>query len=735
VAEPATRRPPVLVIGKAHREGKISFGPEVVVQGVTAELRLLAPNLALHVEPRHVGRIVRALLRRSTRVVHFLSTGRWSLLAPLIRFVLRKQVITTFHGYAPLWMVAGVPARLLQMLSIAQAKAGMAGAQTIVSVSTLLARRTAAAMGSGRHRVIPNGLSQLFLKEPQRSIPAGGTSGPLRLLVVGVGRHKGIEGALEALETLDPGPAGEPSWSLTLVGVTPVTRPYARELKERFARWIDRVSLLDAIPHEAMPALYRRHDVLLLWSSHESFGLVVLEAMACGLIPIVSDRVGAKDLIVHGVNGFVVPLGDTGTLTDVLRRLQERGSGGIRGEALRQTAAAASMRKTAEAYRDLYREFLGQGPRVCFVTNICPPYRVKAFELLGKTLPTRFVFFSDPAKERFWESSSHSAPGQFDGTYIAGLKLPWLRSRLVPGLYGLLLRDRYDVLVKCINGRIPLAFSFVIARLRGKRFVLWTGLWHYPSTAMHRLGRPIVRFLYRHSDAIVVYGSHVRTHLLEAGVRPERTVIAPQAVDNAQFGRSVGEAELESARTRTGCVSPVILFVGRLEDHKGLPVLIRACTRLTCMSWSLVIIGEGEKRSDYEQQVTRLGLRTVRFLGHVDNHRLPAFYRLAAVLVLPSVSTREFREPWGLVTNEAFNQGCPVIVTNTVGAAAGGMVEDGVNGFIVEENSEEALASALDRILEDVGLRARLGDAGRLTVQEWTHDRMVGGFLEAIGGW
>jgi glycosyltransferase involved in cell wall biosynthesis len=119
----------------------------------------------------------------------------------------------------------------------------------------------------------------------------------------------------------------------------------------------------------------------------------------------------------------------------------------------------------------------------------------------------------------------------------------------------------------------------------------------------------------------------------------------------------------------------------------------------------------------------------------VENQRLPAFYRLATVLVLPSVTTREFREPWGLVTNEAFSQGCPVIVTETVGAAAGGLVRDGVNGLVIREDSSEDLASALSRVLRDPGLRTRLGEAGRTSVAGWTQERMVGGFLEAIGRW
>jgi glycosyltransferase involved in cell wall biosynthesis len=63
------------------------------------------------------------------------------------------------------------------------------------------------------------------------------------------------------------------------------------------------------------------------------------------------------------------------------------------------------------------------------------------------------------------------------------------------------------------------------------------------------------------------------------------------------------------------------------------------------------------------------------------------------------------------------------------------MVQDGVNGMVVDESSPGALATALERLLSDPALRRRLGEAGRATVQDWTQDRMAGAFLDAIGRW
>ncbi len=89
------------------------------------------------------------------------------------------------------------------------------------------------------------------------------------------------------------------------------------------------------------------------------------------------------------------------------------------------------------------------------------------------------------------------------------------------------------------------------------------------------------------------------------------------------------------------------------------------------------------------------------------------FYAGSDVVVVPSVPTRDFLEPWGLVVNEAFDQGVPVIATTAVGAAAGGLVRHEETGLVVPAGDEAALAAALRRLRDDPALRARLGAAGR----------------------
>jgi glycosyltransferase involved in cell wall biosynthesis len=122
----------------------------------------------------------------------------------------------------------------------------------------------------------------------------------------------------------------------------------------------------------------------------------------------------------------------------------------------------------------------------------------------------------------------------------------------------------------------------------------------------------------------------------------------------------------------------------------------------------------------------------VRFLDYVPNTALYKYYRLANALIVPSVTTRVFKEPWGLIVNEAMNQGCVVIASDAVGAARGGLLEHERTGLVVPEGDATALAAAMRRVLSDSALHARLSEAARTEITRWTYERMARGFIDAV---
>ena len=123
---------------------------------------------------------------------------------------------------------------------------------------------------------------------------------------------------------------------------------------------------------------------------------------------------------------------------------------------------------------------------------------------------------------------------------------------------------------------------------------------------------------------------------------------------------------------------------------------------------------------------------SVRSFAPVPPEQLRNFYRAADVLVMPSISTPTFREPWGLVANEAMNQHVPVIASDAVGAAAGGLVRHERNGLVVPAGESAPLAAALQRLVADGPLRARLGAAAAEDVQAYTPQAWADGMSQAL---
>ncbi len=370
--------------------------------------------------------------------------------------------------------------------------------------------------------------------------------------------------------------------------------------------------------------------------------------------------------------------------------------------------------------------------RVAFVTNFCPHYRVKTFETLARYYKVDYYFFS-AGDEWYWQQQHGVRGGNFHYKYLPGFLLG--RTRITPTLPYLLWQSNYDVYVKCISGRFALPITYLVARTKRRPFILWTGVWMRLRSPFHRLFFPVTRYIYRHADAVVVYGEHVKRYLVSEGVGSEKIFVAPHAVDNDFYGQSVSEADKMAMFQKLG-IDPkqkVVLYLGRLEAEKGLSYLVDAFATVKENSAVLVLAGEGRERAHLERMVSEKGLtRHVIFAGYVPVDQTLPFYAISWVSVLPSVTTSTSKEPWGLVVNEAFNQGVPVIVTDAVGAAAGGLVKDGINGFIVPERNANALAHALRKVLSDPALREQLSKNAVSSITNWDNERMVMGFRQAI---
>jgi glycosyltransferase involved in cell wall biosynthesis len=325
------------------------------------------------------------------------------------------------------------------------------------------------------------------------------------------------------------------------------------------------------------------------------------------------------------------------------------------------------------------------GAPVLFVTNHVPPDRAGAFAALHERVALQLALFGG--------RSHHATEGLDD----PGVPFQRVSQREVQGLAA---SGRFSAVVCGTAGRVALPAAYLGARRGHVPFVLWSALWGDLTTPAHRAARPLLRRIHREAAVVVGYGPHVTAYArrLGAGV----VAVAPQAVDNAFWSTPVA-APVDRPFTA--------LFVGRDVPEKGLDVLREAWRRAALDGARLEVVGSG---------------------GVATPEQVRNSYAGADVVVIPSIATRHFLEPWGLVANEAMNQRVPIIATDAVGAVAGGLVRDGRNGLVVPAGNPAALADALRTLHDDPELRAQLGDHGADDVAPYTHAAWADAFAAAL---
>ncbi len=217
-----------------------------------------------------------------------------------------------------------------------------------ITVPSTFAQKTFLQKGFSADRVwvTPDGVdADYFQPAPQTAEPQ-----PFRILFAGgISLRKGIQYLLESLKRIGP----DVPMELTLAGGL---SDGGRECLERYS---GRYDYRGFVSQAELRALYQQSSVLVLPSIEEGFGVVIAEAMACGVPVIATPNTAAPDLIRDGVDGFIVPIRDVDALTDRLLTLRNKPD--LRremGMAARERIRAFSWQHQADVYTDLFREMM-----------------------------------------------------------------------------------------------------------------------------------------------------------------------------------------------------------------------------------------------------------------------------------------------------------------------------------------------------------------------------------------
>lgn len=239
-----------------------------------------------------------------------------------------------------------------------------------------------------------------------------------------------------------------------------------------------------------------------------------------------------------------------------------------------------------------------------------------------------------------------------------------------------------------------------------------------------------LKWFYGHVDRFCYIGANARRHLLRLGVSEERMFFSPYSVDSALFEEQSQRFDRFACRRELG-IAPgqlVLLFSGKFIPRKAPLFLLEAIARLPDREkLTLIMLGDGELRSEIETRAREILGRRAIIPGFVNQTQLGRYFRAADVLVLPSVY-----ETWGLVVNEAMHFRLPAIASSGVGCAPD-LIRDGETGKVFPVGDTKELADRLEAFLHAPELAQEMGAAAGEHIRRYSTEASATGITQALG--
>jgi glycosyltransferase involved in cell wall biosynthesis len=381
---------------------------------------------------------------------------------------------------------------------------------------------------------------------------------------------------------------------------------------------------------------------------------------------------------------------------------------------------------------------MGKSIRTAVIYPLPIPYHHRLFELVAADPAVDLtVFFCRRMQVgREWTPSEARYPHRFlPNCGLAVQRRDIFAMHFNPSIIIELWRGQFDVIVISGLNHPTMQLAMVYALTARVPYVFWNESHHIRRHRSPWYIRSVKRILYRpllaRSAGCLVTGALAREYFVSYGGRADRTFVVANTTDVSALSEAVKSTRFEAQKLKQELGiggKRIILYVGRLAGVKGLGYLVDAfaVVRRARQDTALVLVGSGPLRPELETSCRKHGLQNVVFVGFKQPTELPPYYGLADVFVLPSLS-----ETWGTVVNEALAAGLPVVVSRTVGAA-GDLVRQGENGYIVPEADSQALAHALLAVVGDEGTRKRMAQRSQEIVSSWTHEASASAFVEAV---
>ncbi len=596
-----------------------------------------------------------------------------------------------------------------------------------------------------RGEVIWNGYrDDLFTAPPPESV--ADDAGPLRIIcVANLVPSKGVDLLIGAMAKLGG------SHRLHLVGDGP-ERSSLLAQADRLGVDLHWDGRLD---RGELAAAFGKAQCFVLPAGGESFGIVYLEAMACGLPVIAPVGEGIADIVEHEGEGLLIAERSVEALTVAIDRLARNPELRSRlANAARERAAGLNWKRHATELERVYRDCLS-------VPAETKPDHGKVLHLLynsepdrnGYAIRSRYILATQ--QELGWRPQAATSPYQqecwgpgpresragltfhrlkLSGTYRKRGRLGWRRfwvflqkalaDRLLARSLARVLRaERPDLL----HAHSP-AFNLNLARRAARR----AGMKHLPliyevrglteETASLEGNTRVGGFLYRvkrrveeqameRADAVVPLSEGMRQDFMARGLNEEKLFVMPNGVDL----EAIKPARRSETQAMELGLTPgkTLGFVGSMGRLEGLPWLVERLAELA-PDWKLILVGDGQDRRPILDRAEEMGMSDrIIAPGSVPHETVSHWYGLLDYIVLPRPSLRVTELVTPLKPLEAMAAGRIVLASDIGGHRE--IVEEGVNGFLFDREAPAAFLERLAYLAADPAER----EARQLAAREW----------------
>ncbi|MCY1272912.1 Alpha-D-kanosaminyltransferase [compost metagenome] len=219
---------------------------------------------------------------------------------------------------------------------------------------------------------------------------------------------------------------------------------------------------------------------------------------------------------------------------------------------------------------------------------------------------------------------------------------------------------------------------------------------------------PLMRVTLRSMDAVIATSPTYAesSEPLQRYVSPERLEVIPLGMVDRTPSTDAPAVVTDILKKLDIVSKPFILALGVLRYYKGLHTLIAAANRIKS---KIVIAGSGPEEKNLQRQTSQLGVENVIFTGQVSDDEKHDLLSRCEIFVLPSHLRSE---AFGMVLLEASMHAKPLVCCD-IGSGMTYVNDDGETGLLVSPEMPEALAAAVNRLLDNPALRKKMGAAAR----------------------